>query len=109
MEEKDRKFSPVLITIILLLGLFLIGFTIWYVLNYSNIKEPVITPEEQSKIEQIEKENKITTEQAQAYSSLITIDGSYGFYIDKSVSIDDISDFNMISYILNNYVKENKV
>ena len=104
--ENDKKLSPVLITIILLLGLCVIGFTIWYVLNYS---KGTVVSEEKNKIEEIKKANNLTDEQAKAYSDLITLDGSYGFYFDKKVSIDDISDFNMIIYALNNYVKENKI
>lgn len=108
MEVKEEKFSPVLITIMLVLGLCVIGFTIWYVVNYSKGKEDVI-PESQSKIEEIKKENNITDAQAKAYSDLVTIDGSYGFYFNKNVNIDEISDYDMIIYALNNYVKENKI
>lgn len=41
------------------------------------------------------------------YNSLITYDGSYGFYFDRDVNIDNITAEEMIKFVIIEYAKEN--
>ena len=108
MELKEKIWKVVL-PILVLAGFVLIGFASWHLVNHLKGYDPVETPSTKDEIEKVENTKSLTESQAEAYNSLITLDRSYGFYFDKNVSIDSISDFSIIKYALNNYVKENNV
>ena len=106
--ESKKSMSPILIVILSVLGTCLVGFLVYYGVNYFK-GEDVDVSSSNGEIENREDTSQLIGIQAKAYNSLITIDKSYGFYFNKNISIDNISDYNMIIYALNNYTKENKI
>ena len=108
MEIKE-KIWRVLLPILILAGFVLLGFASWHLMNSLRGNDSNETSSSIDEKEEKENTKELDDKQAKAYTSLTTIDKSYGFYFNEDVSIDKISDYNMIKYALNNYVKENNI
>ncbi len=102
MEEKKKGMSPILIIILSILGICLVGFLVWYGVNYFKGEEKTNTPTGDNPTNV-----GVTNVQKELYESLRNNQG--GFYFDKSVSINDISAKEFLEYVLGMYVKENNL
>ncbi len=96
MEEKKKGMSPILIVILTIIGTCLVGFCVWYGVNYFKGEKSSSSGNET---------NNISNDKIQLYNSLTSNNG--GFYFNKSVSINDISTKEFLEYVFGMYVKEN--
>ena len=107
MEVKNNK--TLLYVILGVVVVFLIGITVFVLLNKKPAPVDNNTPEvKEPEVKEPEKVS-ITEDQKKLYSTLKTDSGEYGFYLNKNVSIDDITPEEMLEYALENYIKDKNI
>ena len=97
--EENKKGMPIwLIVILSVLGVCLVGFCVWYGINYFKGEETP-TPVEES--------DSISVDKIELYNKLRKNSG--GFYLDKNVTINNIEASDFLEYALGMYISDNNI